>query len=197
MRALLFGWGAGLLLVLSSLMTDHWAPLPTPTAADELLARGVASLRASLPGTSSTDPANWTLVHVLYADCGCSRRVVDHIAERPAAVDLHEVVLMVGEPDEDFREACRSRALPTVELTRAELAERFGIEAAPLFVVVDPTGRPVHVGGYTERKQGLAFRDLEVAAQLRAGAVVEAAPVYGCGVSDSLQQALDPLGIKY
>ncbi|QDV09953.1 hypothetical protein Poly30_55140 [Planctomycetes bacterium Poly30] len=55
----------------------------------------------------------------------------------------------------------------------------------------------VFLGGYTERKQGLAYLDLQTLEQLRAGIQPSPLPVYGCGVSTSLQSALDPLRIKY
>jgi hypothetical protein len=66
-----------------------------------------------------------------------------------------------------------------------------------LLIVVDPGGTPRYAGGYTIRKQGLDYQDLEILAELRRGSSAERLPAYGCAVSDELQSALDPIGIKY
>ena len=77
-----------------------------------------------------------------------------------------------------------------------ELAARYGLEAAPVFVVADPEGELRYVGGYTTRKQGLDNRDLAIITELRAGHDQRELPLFGCAVSRSLQQLLDPLGLR-
>jgi len=190
-RVLLFTWAPLVLLVLSSLMTGHWAPLPTPTAHDAVLRKGLDAL----PEHARFD--DWTVHHVLYSGCRCSRFVFDYVAERPSPDGVHEVVLLIGEPDEAFAAACKERGMPCVVLTEEQLQQQLGIEAAPLFVATAPSGEVRYVGGYTDRKQAIDYRDLEVVERLRAGEQVEPMPVFGCGVSSSLQEALDPFGIKY
>lgn len=183
-------WIPCLLVVLGSLMVGHWVPLPKPERSDARLATALAELRAAegLQG--------WTAYHVLYAACPCSRRVLEHVAtsERPA--ELAEVVLLVGE-DPAFVRRCEARRLTVVPLDAQQLEQGFGICASPLLIVTAPDGAIAYAGGYTDRKQGLDHRDLAIVADLRAGRFVTPLPVYGCGVSRSLQEALDPLGIKY
>jgi len=190
-RTLLFAWGAGVLVVLSSLMTGHWVPLPVPPTDDAALRAGLQ--RYAPPATDG----RWAIVHVLYAKCRCSRRVFDYLAERSSPDDVDEVVLLVGGDDADLEAACGARAIGLHKLTDEQLERQLGIEAAPLFIVRDPLGEPRYTGGYTDRKQGLDYQDLATLAQLREGATVPPRPVFGCGVSSSLQDALDPLGLKY
>jgi len=191
-RVFLIVWIPLLVAGIATLMVGHWVQLPKPAVADE-------RLDAALGAIEPVDVAaagEWTTYHVLYADCRCSRRVVTHLLESERPDDLAEVVLLVGE-DEGLVEACRDAGFEVLPLTQAQLEERFGVESAPLLVVMDPNGTSRYVGGYTDRKQGLNHRDLEFVARLRAGEEIESLPVYGCGVSASLQESLDPLGVKY
>lgn len=198
-RALLVVWAPVVLLVLSSLMTSHWVPLPTPNTQSERLRAGIAALEATTPNGPGRVPAadSWTIYHVLYAGCRCSRLVFDYLSERLPQGELREVVLLIGGEDEQLSAACQASGVACIELTQEQLENEFGIESAPLFVVVDPAGEPLYVGGYTDRKQGLDYRDLDIVARLRDGEQVTPLPVFGCGVSTSLQDALDPLGLKY
>jgi len=198
-RALLIVWAPVVLLVLSSLMTSHWVPLPTPTTQNERLRAGLAALHVPASDVSErVVPAeSWTIYHVLYAGCRCSRLVFDYLSERLPESELREVVLLIGGEDERLTAACKASGVACIELTQEQLEEDFGIECAPLFVVADPAGKPLYVGGYTDRKQALDYRDLDIVARLQEGEQVSPLPVFGCGVSTSLQDALDPLGLKY
>ena len=85
----------------------------------------------------------------------------------------------------------------------AELARRFdvrrlsadelavlGIEAVPMLVVVDPLGVVRYAGGYTDRKQGPVFRDVEILMMARALMPITGSPVYGCATSERLHSRL-------
>ena len=183
------------LLVLSTLMTSHWIPLPTPDSADSRLHTGLSLLLLTDGGAA---PSNqWTTYHVLYSGCRCSRQVFDYLAARLPGAGHRDVVLLVGGNDEELETVCATHAVPCLPLSQEQLEQQLGIESAPLFIATDPAGVPRYVGGYTDRKQSLDYRDLEVLARLQAGESVQPLPVFGCGVSTSLQDALDPFGIKY
>ena len=190
-RAFLALWAGVASVVIASLMAEHWVALPRPAVDDARTQAGLANLRA---GEGST--ARWTLHHVLYADCPCSRDVLEQVLRRSAPPECDEVVLLVGD-DALVEGRCAERGLRLVVVTEAQLAEQFGVEAAPLLLVTDPHGRTRYSGGYTDRKRALALQDLALVARLRAGESVAPLPVFGCGVSASLQDALDPLGLKY
>ncbi len=210
-RVALAIWMPAVALGVGSLMVGHWAPLPQPEAeAGGPLAQSLRELTSvtpasERPATQVEEREHWSVVHVLYEGCGCSRRVVDYLLspERSASSverDLDEWILLVGDEGdgEDSIEGAATAAGYRVRReTQASLAERYGIESAPLFVALDTSGNPAFVGGYTLRKQGLVYEDLNVLDQLQAGGAPDPIPVFGCGVSTSLQTALDPLRIKY
>lgn len=188
--AFLAAWAAALSVVMASLLVGHWVTLPRPAADDAVLNAGLASLRVS------DEPARWRLHHVLYAGCDCSRQVLAQLleSERPSAVD--EFVLLVGE-DALVERSCAQNGLRVERLTPDALRERFAVESAPMLVITAPDGGTRYCGGYSDRKRGLALQDTELLARLRAGELVQPLPVFGCGVSSALQEALDPLGLKY
>lgn len=184
-RLALGAWGSALLFVCATLLAGHFYTLPLPERDSPRLAQGI----------DAPDDA-WSAVHVLYAECSCSARIVEHLfaSERPSG--LRERLLVVGEREE-WRERAVTAGLDYETTTRARLVEELGIEAAPLLVVADPSGRVRYAGGYTDRKQGPRIRDLELIAALRDERETDAIPLYGCAVSRSLQQAFDPLGLRY
>lgn len=195
-RVFMIVWIPLLVAVIGTLMVGHWAPLPKPAVADERLDAALGAIEPVEVDAPAASGDGLTAFHVLYADCRCSRRVVAHLLESERPQDLDEVVLLVGE-DEDLAEACREAGFAVHAFSQEELRARFGVESAPLFVVTDAGGTSRYVGGYTDRKQGLDHRDLEFVERIRAGEEVVSLPVYGCGVSASLQESLDPLGVKY
>ena len=187
---LFWSLGSTLMVVGSVLMVGHWYTLPLPPMSDGSTARAVASLR------EDARRGAWMAVHVLYARCRCSQRVLDHLfhSERPTAVDEH--VLFIG-ADVDHSRRARARGFTVHVLEPKELKELYRIESAPLLLILDPSNELRYVGGYTDRKQGAAIHDLEILNQLIADGVVEPRPLFGCGVSRELQKLLDPIGIKY
>jgi len=167
-----------MLLVGASLLAKHLVALPAPSA-DPSLAASLSTLRS--PGSAR----RWASVHVLYAACRCSQNIVKHLiaTTRPAGWD--EVVLWVGpgEPDPALNQHFRIE-----RLTSAELA-RFGIQAAPLLAVLDPTNHLRYVGGYSARKQGPQIDDLRIFSEAQT-ASLPGLPLFGCAVSERLRQQL-------
>lgn len=180
-------WAVPLVVVGATLMASHWVTLPTPERSDPVLGRALADLT---PPT-----ARWRLVHVLYGQCRCSQRIFAYLLERPRA-EAEEMVILV---DDNAQFAARAQAAGyAVEvIDREALKERFGIESAPLLIIAEPGGALRYVGGYTPRKQGADYRDVEMLAALQRGDAPEDLPLYGCGVSRELQAYLDPIGVKY
>jgi hypothetical protein len=171
-------WGVAILVVGASLMAGHLVSLPVPRRTDQ-------RLRASLTGTPGLARGRWSAHHVLYQSCGCSQRVLAHLLERQARSDLVETIVYVRDPS----------APDPVALTKlveqARLAG-FGFEAS---TPVELERR--YAGGYTERSGSKQIEDAVIIDGLEARHQVTVLPVFGCAVSSRVQQAIDPLGIKY
>jgi hypothetical protein len=184
-QTLFWLWVPTGLVLGASLLAPHWTTLPMPAQDDADLVAALERLRT--PG----DEDAWMAVHVLYAACSCSGRVVDHLARAPRPQDLVDKVLLVGTTPAIEARLSES-SMTIVRTTPDELAERFAIEGAPMLLVVDPKGVIRYRGGYTERKQSFAIHDLDIIARLRADDVVATLPLFGCAVSDELRALLDP-----
>lgn len=188
-QLLFWAWIPAASIVGASLMSAHWTTLPTPAADDDRLVGALAELR------SADERDDWMVVHVLYAACSCSGRVVDHLLADPRPAGLAEKILWVGSvPELDAR--VQAGPMPVVRLEPEELGERFAIEGAPLLLVVDPFGVVRYHGGYTDRKQSLAIHDVEIIERLRGRDDVATLPLFGCAVSDRLRDLLDPFGLR-
>ena len=183
-RAVVAAWFIVVALVSASLMARHLVALPRPTHAREL----AAALGAFRPVGAAGSLA---IVHVLYAECRCSKLVAEHLASKPRPAGVVEHVVIVGQ-DEALGSSLASRGFAVQFVSERQLAA-WGIEAAPLFVVLSAAGEVRYAGGYTERKQALFPRDREIVAALRAGDEVTPLPVFGCAVSNELKRTINPL----
>ena len=181
-RVATLAWFAGSLLVGAALLAKHVVALPAPSA-DERLGRSLAPLRAA------DDQGQWLAIHVLYAECRCSQRVVTHLASTTRPQGWHELVLWAGStaPSASLSERYRVKSVAIPELAR------LGVVAAPLLVVLDPQDNVRYVGGYSERKQGPELDDLRILAAARQGSAVTAHPVFGCAMNEQLKQQLSLL----
>ena len=189
-RVLLTLWIPGVTLVIASWMVGHWAALPAPTENDTRTTEALVELR------DAQGLAGWTRVHVLFSDCGCSKRVFDALVDQPLASDATDVALLVGDAEAQASRAAEV-GLTHVRLTTEDLEQQYGIVSAPLLLILAPDGSLAYAGGHTDRKRGFAIQSDALLERLRAGEEVEPLPVFGCGVSRDLQRQLDPLGLKY
>ena len=123
--------------------------------------------------------------------------MLEYVLTSQAPAGSAEVFVIIGSPDAPLLNAIEERGARFVSTLPEELFQELGIDSAPLFFVVDPDEEPRWIGGYSRRKQGLDYTYLETLEALRAGVQPESIPVYGCGVTKSLQAEIDPLGIKY
>lgn len=174
-------WFAAMVVLGATLLAKHVVALPVPTKS-EALSKSLSSLRPR-------DTHDWLAVHVMYAECRCSQRIVQHLVTTSRPAGWREVVLWVGkaEPSPELVKRFDVRRLAPSDLAR------LGIDAAPLLVALDPNDSVRYVGGYTERKQGPAIEDLRLLAEARRTSVTSSLPVFGCAVSEQLKRALSIL----
>ena len=185
-RVFLVTWAASLTVVGACLMAGHWIPLPG-ISGDEV---------SNSPGFSQSIPAEkWSVLHFIYAECPCSRRVLDHVLATGPSQRLHEQIVLVG-GDEAIAIQIRHLGFEVDQITPEQLAGKYAVKAAPMMVVVDPNRKVRYAGGYTSRKQAYEIHYLRIASELLDGKVVERLPVYGCAVSRELKAIVDPLGLK-
>jgi hypothetical protein len=116
--------------------------------------------------------------------------VADHLAGSERPRDWSELVLWVGEGSVPPELTARGFAVERV--TSGDL-QRFGVEAAPTLIALDPFGRVRYAGGYTERKQAAVVADLRILQAVRSGDTVDGLPIFGCAVSDRLKGELASL----
>jgi hypothetical protein len=180
-------WTAIMIVVGSSLMVSHWIPLPRPA---------VLSPQISFANWHEEASGGWRAYHFLYMECPCSQRVLKHVTERAPHPGINEKLVLIGHAAQLADAACRlGYEVDCVSPT--ELKVRYGVETAPLLVVIDPEGKTRYSGGYTSRKQVLDIQDGDIIGRVLAGEDVEPLPLFGCAVSRKLQSMVDPLGFKY
>lgn len=182
-------WLVGALALGALLLAPH-SPLPVPAASDEHMRAAFDALLHKLTG--------WRAIHVMYRACACSQRTIHHLRSSVRPVGVREVVLMVddqeaSDPDD---EELRRRGFEVVVTSREALSQRFGLEAAPVLVVLRPDGSLAYLGGYTRSKQGPVFQDVQIIAGLLAAVPSSTLPVFGCATSARLANTLDPLGLS-
>ena len=186
-------WAAACVVVGTYLLASHLLTMPAPAPTDPVLHRGVAARR----GAHQID--RWLVLHVVFDECVCSQRVLDHLLAVARPPGIAERVVLVT--DNRSARAAWITAIPArgFELdvvTPEQLVADYHIEAAPLMVIVDPHDTVRYVGGYTTRKQASDVRDLAVIAAVQRGETVEPLPTFGCAIGRALNSRLDPLGIR-
>jgi hypothetical protein len=193
-RLVLGLWAVGFAGVGALLMATHVVALPVPRSGD-------GRLQAAFANGPGVAAGKWTAVHVLYDSCGCSRRVFAHLTERRARPELIETIAYVSDGSDSEaqgeRQAAETAGYRFEKVAPAELERRYRVESAPSLLVADAQGSVRYTGGYASRMGANRFDDLEILGALRVGKPVQARPVFGCAISGRLQQALDPLGVKY
>ena len=186
-KVFLAGWIVIALTGLASLSLSHMAAMPEPD--DEArLTRAMLALRH--------DTTTNFLVHVIYAGCSCTERLFAHLVERGRLPGSDELVLFVGE-DPVKRQSAERAGFAFTTVSATELADRYGLEAAPVLAAFDATGRLRYVGGYYAHPSTVSPLDEKIYAQLATAASPAPLPVFGCAVSARLQKSVDPLGIVY
>lgn len=170
-------------LVSVTLLARHVVPLPAGAASDVRL----GALRAEVA-------RGWLVVHVLYAKCKCSEQIVHHLARRGPSGDASEVVLWIGSQTA-LEAELEGAGFSLVRVVAQELLPRFGVEAAPLLVILDPDNVARYRGGYTDRKQAYPVRDAELLREAMSGAAPVTLPLFGCAISQRLRELVDPLRI--
>ena len=183
-------WAVTLITLIATLMVSHWSVLPLPSGNDPKLAKAIDNTR------SIKDLGQWYATHVLYAQCNCSNRVLEHILNSPRPSGINEKLILVDH-NPKWEKKAQEIGFPYEVITQQELKTEFNIESAPLFIVSNPESKIMYAGGYTDRKQGLSIKDTDIIQNVMNNNPMEPIPLFGCAVSKALQTIVDPFGFKY
>jgi thioredoxin-related protein len=189
----IIAWVAVCVALGTYLLASHLLTLPAPSPVDPVLHQAIAAHRR----IHQRD--RWLVLHVVFDECACSERVLDHLLADPRPPGVAERIILVTEhraARAAWIAAIPARGFELDVVTPEQLAAEYHIEAAPLLVIVDPHDTVRYVGGYTPRKQAADVRDLAVIAAVQRGEAVEPLPTFGCAISRALNSRLDPLGIR-
>lgn len=186
-------WGAVCVMIGAYLLASHLLTLPAPRPTDPVLHQAIAAHRRP------DQRDRWLVLHVVFDECTCSRRVLEHLLADPRPPGIVERIVLVTE-----HRAARAAWIDEIPahgfdldvVTPDRLVADYHVEAAPLLVVVDPHDTVRYVGGYTPRKQAADVRDVAVIAAVQRGDTVEPLPTFGCAIGRALSSKLDPLGIR-
>jgi hypothetical protein len=189
-RSLFSVWAAIVIVPSAYMMAGHLLTLPVPAEGDPRVAAAVDATRAP------DERGRWLAVHIMNEDCGCSQRLMTYLLSRRALADVRERIVLIGH-DDALAKRARDAGFGFEELGPAELTQRYLAESAPMLMVANPAGKLLYVGGYADRRRGPDTKDLDVIHHLQRGERVEKLPLFGCAVSEKLQEDLDPLGLKY
>ena len=179
-RAAFSLWAAAVVVPGAYLMAGHLLTLRVPSEGDPVVAAAVDATR------SPEDRGRWLAVHVMYADCGCSQRLMTYLISRRSLPDIRERIVLVGH-DDALASRARVAGFAFEELSAEALAARYHAESAPMLIVASPDGKLRYAGGYADRKRGPDTKDVDILRRLQRGERVRDLPLYGCAVSQNKQ----------
>jgi len=95
-------WIPAVVIPGSYLMGRHLLTLPVPSYKDAGLGEAIARLR------SPSEQKKWFAMHVMYAECGCSQRILGNLLSRPPVQNIAERIVFVGKSDEELEHKARA-----------------------------------------------------------------------------------------
>lgn len=140
----------------------------------------------------------WRVVHVLSGSCGCSQRVMQHLAQRHQWHDFEEEVTVIDDGTPYLPEspqlllAVQRDGFPVRHLRLEDLPRDARLYGVPMLVVASPSGQIAYAGGY-----GTPENDVNLLRSAHAGRRTAALPLLGCAVGRALQRKADPFQVKY
>jgi hypothetical protein len=129
---LLGAWAAAAILVGSVLVSFH-QPYLLPD-------HKISSL--------ATRKTGWRALHLLSAECPCSRKVSQHLALHGPLKNLTEEVIFIGATDPFGNKAHLEAEAFLVKTLLTEDLDSFGVKGVPLLIFLSPTGDIAYMGGY-------------------------------------------------
>lgn len=180
-RAVLVVWAGAISVVCGLLLVRHLVPLPTPSR----LGPGFVALRAPQPGAL-------VVFHVLLAECRCSAQVAERLVARPRPAKVEEHLVLVDDGAGTLERRFAGTSFIIHHASSRDLASRFDVSGVPLLLVVGGDGEIRYSGGYTERKQAVISRDVEIIDAVTRGETPDPLPLFGCATAEGLRRTRSP-----
>lgn len=143
------------------------------------------------------DQSEWTKLHFVNPECGCSERVVKSLLNRRPSKDVTEKVFILGN-NEVWKKSLADKGYVTVMDSMDHYAEKYSISAVPQLVILNQKQEIFYAGGYSS-KRGPAgeIEDIEIFKEATSSKEVKERPIYGCVNGKENQNKSDLIGAKY
>ena len=140
----------------------------------------------------STFDTEYTLVHLLTEDCGCSQIIAEYLIERGKIKDTSEYVYFIGKSLEYKQELINQGFIVK------EIKNEY-IEGVPMLSVFHRNGEVKYSGGYSKKiiTPLTTILDTKILEQVQNDTPTEQYIVQGCATSKKIISQIDPLGLKY
>lgn len=133
--------------------------------------------------------------HILGSQCKCSKKIAAYLAESKRPSSAKEIIVSVdGHLGNEA--TLVEKGFIVQQISAVELKEQFNLDSAPVMLVNNRWGKLKYTGGY-KKWDDSEYRDLEILNRLNLDEDVAAYPVFGCALSSSLKNSIDPFKIKY
>jgi hypothetical protein len=144
-------------------------------------------------------PGHWRAVHLLSPGCGCSQRVLQHLAARGRLNGLDDDIVLISGPEPPQPDAStnlaaiQSLGLSVRETTADALPASANLYGVPLLLLIAPDGHIAYRGGYGPRGD----QDQSLYAEVRRGLHPHPLPLLGCALGRRVRRRIDPFHLKY
>ena len=187
-KIFLFFWIIIVSTIISFQMAGHLLTMPVPKDLERL------DKQLNL----LTGSEKFTGLHILFDKCSCTNSLIKSLLKHPSSKEINESILWVG-----TKESLGVRAEKFLEFgyriiytDTASLKQNFGVEVAPILALKE--GKIFrYLGGYYDRPGSTLSHEKAIIKAVLAQQTPKSLPVYGCAVSDDLQNIIDPLSILY
>jgi hypothetical protein len=186
---LLVAWLLACTAVISALSLGHVVALPLPEDS------AVGRFKTMLLSYKNAELSTQFVAHILAEDCSCTRSLAEHLLSKGPRKASDELILFVGNNSELASEAAAA-GFRFQQIASSELTE-MGLESAPVLAVFDRDQNLNYLGGYYDHPAAIRPLNESIRDSITSGALLEPLPIFGCAISQRLQEAFDPLGIVY
>lgn len=145
----------------------------------------------------STTTTDYTKLHFVNPDCGCSEKVVQSLIERKSRKDVVEKVFILGKNETWFKNLSAAGYDITVG-DKDEFSSLYKITAVPQLIILNSEKKILYTGGYSSRRgPASVVEDEQILKEVQLKQKTNERLIYGCVNGSEFQSKVDLLGFKY